>query len=180
MIRNGLRFLISVLFITFFPVLSPIEAVGSDWKVLQSNCCKIQYLDDTHLRTFTLRIGGFRFTSNGLDDNPDNVKSKIDEVMGKVQTILDMYPDDLAISISLHVDHLSLGRIFRDFSETGTIPIAFYANKSKTIYVDISSVTDGVLAHEMAHAVINFYFDVPPPAKMQEILAQYVDLHLWD
>jgi hypothetical protein len=32
----------------------------------------------------------------------------------------------------------------------------------------------------MAHAVINFYFKVPPPAKMQEILAQYVDLHVWD
>ncbi len=180
MIRNAILILITVLFIIFLPVLSPRIAAGSDWQVLQSNCCTIKYLDEAHLRTFTLRIGGFRFTSTGLDDNPDNVKTKVDEVMEKVQTILDMYPDEMAISISLYVDHLSIGRIFREFSETGNIPIAFYANKSKTIYVDISSVTDGVLAHEMAHAVINFYFDVPPPAKMQEILAQYVDLHLWD
>ncbi len=180
MIRNVLLSLITGLIITSLTVLSPRVAAGSDWQVLQSNCCTIKYLDEAHLRTFTLRIGGFRFTSKGLDDNPDNIKTKVDEVMGKVQAILDMYPDDMAISIALYVDHLSIGRKFREFSETGTIPIAFYANKSQTIYVDISSVTDGVLAHEMAHAVINFYFVTPPPAKMQEILAQYVDLHLWD
>ena len=37
----------------------------------------------------------------------------------------------------------------------------------------------GVLAHEVAHAIINQYFAVPPPSKVQEILSQYVDKHLW-
>ena len=162
-----------------FLFITPVFA-EEDLKAFETNCCTIKYQDDEHLRNFTFRIGGFKFTSAGLDDNPANVKIKIDEVMGKVQSILDMHPTNVHISILLYPDHNSLERIFRQFTSTGHTPIAFYSHKTKTIYVDISSVTDGVLGHEIAHAVINFYFITPPPAKMQEILAQYVDLHLWD
>lgn len=129
---------------------------------------------------FTQRIGGFKYTSNGLDNNPSNVKTRVDEIMGKVQATLDMYPSAFRISILLYPDYQTVEKIFRQFTMTGNVPLAFYSNKTKTIYVNVDSVTVGVLAHEMAHAVINFYFEVPPPAKMQEILAQYVDLHIWD
>ena len=100
--------------------------------------------------------------------------------MEKVRATLDMYPSDLHISLLLYPDHRSIEKKFRLFTMTGNVPLAFYSNKTKSIYLNVNSVTDGVLAHEMAHAVINFYFKVPPPAKMQEILAQYVDLHIWD
>ncbi len=160
-------------------VARPVFA-QEEWKTYESNCCTIQYIDEGHLNTFTLRIGGFRYTSTGLDQNPSNVKTRVDEVMEKVRATLDMYPSDLHISILLYPDHQSIEKIFRQITMTGNIPLAFYSNKTKTIYVNVESITDGVMAHEMAHAVINFYFKVPPPAKMQEILAQYVDLHIWD
>ncbi len=153
---------------------------GEAWKVYESHCCKIHYIDAAHLRDFTLRIGGYRYTSQGLDENPSNVKTRVDEIIEKVQATLDMYPPDLRISIMLYPDYKSIQKIFRSFSLAKNIPLAFYSHKTKSIYVDVSSITDGVLAHEMAHAVINFYFPVPPPVKMQEILAQYVDLHIWD
>jgi len=161
-------------------LLQPPHVFAQDWHILESHCCTIQYNDDVHLRNFTLRIGGFKFTSEGLDDNPANVKTRVDDIMNKVQSILDMYPLDMHISIQLYSEHSNLGQVFRQFSKTGNVPIAFYAHATKSIYVDVSSVTAGVLGHELAHAVINFYFVTPPPAKMQEILAQYVDLHLWD
>ena len=178
--RNAAFLIITTAVVSFFLIfLTPVFA-EEDWKVFEANCCSIKYQADKHLRNFTFRIGGFKFTSAGLDDHPVNVTLKVDEVMGKVQAILDMQPADLHISILLYPDHKSLDRVFRQLSSTGNTPIAFYSHKKKTIYVDISSVTDGVLGHEIAHAVINFYFVTPPPAKMQEILAQYVDLHLWD
>ncbi len=172
--------LIITSFFSFSLLFTTPVSAADDWKVFEANCCSIKYQTDEHLRNFTFRIGGFKFTSEGLDDNPANVKIKVDDVMGKVQSILDMHPADLHISILLYPDHSTLDRIFRQFTSTGNTPIAFYSHKTKSIYVDISSVTDGVLGHEIAHAVINFYFVTPPPAKMQEILAQYVDLHLWD
>ncbi len=151
-----------------------------EWDIYETNFSTIQFLDGEYLNKFTLRIGGFKFTSKGLDDDPANVKKRVDEIMVKVQSLLDMHPPDLHISIYLYPEHETLSEVFKQFSTSENVPIAFYAHQTKTIYVDVSSVTDGVLGHEMAHAVISFYFGTPPPAKMQEILAQYVDLHLWD
>lgn len=178
--RNVLIVIVCVTVFKLFLLSPPHVFAQEQWNILESHCCTIQYTDDELLRNFTLRIGGFKFTSKGLDDNPANVKTRVDEIMNKVQSILDMYPMDMHIAIQLYPDHVNLGQTFRQFSATGNVPIAFYANATKSIYVDVSSVTAGVLGHEIAHAVINFYFDTPPPAKMQEILAQYVDLHLWD
>jgi len=159
----------------------PLPAIAQEERnARESNCCTIQYSNDAYLHTFTLRIGGFTYTSRGLDDNPSNVRTRIDEIMERVQATLDMYPSDLHISILLYPDHQSMEKIYRRFTLTGNTPLAFYSNKTKSIYVNVAGITGGVLAHEMAHAVINFYFEVPPPAKMQEILAQYVDLHIWD
>jgi hypothetical protein len=58
--------------------------------------------------------------------------------------------------------------------------VAFYSHRTKAIYISLKSITDRSFAHETAHAVINFYFIIPPPGRMQEILAQYVDKHLWE
>ncbi|RJR22177.1 MAG: hypothetical protein C4581_01355 [Nitrospiraceae bacterium] len=178
------RCLLSIIFIIASIEIQfyiPASALAQDEpKTYVSNCCTILYSDARHVHYFTQRIGGFKYTSTGLDDNPLNVKKRVDEIMGKVQSTLDMYPSDFHISIMLVPDYQTAEKIFRQFSTTGNVPLAFYSNKTKTIYVNVDSVTVGVLAHEMAHAVINFYFEVPPPAKMQEILAQYVDIHIWD
>lgn len=178
------RCILSIVSIIAFVNISfyspPPLLAQEELKAYESNCCTIQYYDAGDLSTFTQRIGGFKYTSNGLDNNPLNVKTRVDEIMGKVQATLDMYPSAFRISILLYPDYQTVEKIYRQFTMTGNVPLAFYSNKTKTIYVNVDSVTVGVLAHEMAHAVINFYFEVPPPAKMQEILAQYVDLHIWD
>ncbi len=146
----------------------------------ESSCCSIKYSQASYLDALNARIGGYRYTSSGLDRNPANVIARIDNIMSRVQANLDMYPDNFRITILLLPDASALESVFRTYSLTGHVPLAFYAHKSGTIYVAVGSVTEGVLAHEMAHAVINAYFPVPPPARMQEILARYVDLHIRD
>ena len=44
--------------------------------------------------------------------------------------------------------------------------------------MDLTQLRVGILAHEMAHAVIDHYFGVKPPKATAEILAQYVDAHI--
>ena len=186
------RSVLLILFFTFaanFPPLFSFDLFAQEekyseieksWMFLTAKCCAIKYANDKNLKVFARRIGAVKFTSRGLDDSQDRIKKRIDEIVGKVQSILDMYPTDLQISIFVLSDYKSVKKVFREFSVSGRPPIAFYSHKAKSIYVAADSLNDGILGHEIAHAVINFYFNVPPPAKMQEILAQYVDLHLWD
>ena len=69
---------------------------------------------------------------------------------------------------------------YRGTGGLGAAPVAFYYHGARNISVAIDNITDRILAHEIAHAVICIYFGAPPPARMQEVLAQYVDKHLWD
>ena len=47
----------------------------------------------------------------------------------------------------------------------------------KAIFPDPAKEGDAI-AHEIAHAIINHYFVVPPSVKMQEILSGYVEYSL--
>ena len=55
---------------------------------------------------------------------------------------------------------------------------SFYIHSLETIYTSMQDISDSVIAHEMAHAVIDNYFQVIPPEKTAELLATYVDSHL--
>jgi hypothetical protein len=165
------------IFIICFPTTSYAQEA---WDTLETDCCTIFYFDEGHLEDFALRIDAVKYTSNGFEYDSLNTGARVDEVMDKVQYIMDTYLNELDIALILLPDYQSLGEAFREFSQSEHIPLAFYSHKTESIYIDVSSITSGVLAHEMAHAVINHYFSEPPPAKMQEILAQYVDMHLWD
>ena len=55
---------------------------------------------------------------------------------------------------------------------------SFYVHELKTIYATPENFRAGLLGHEIAHAVMNSYFVVTPPVKVQEILAGYVEYQL--
>jgi hypothetical protein len=124
----------------------------------------IHYYEDKDINDFIWHLGGkkFEFSSDvGLAQN------RIDRIIERVETILDMWPKSFSINIYLQRGDLELNKV------------AFYNNKTKSIYVSIDNVSDGVFAHEVAHAIINQYFSSSPPSKTQEILTQYVDKYLW-
>ncbi len=54
----------------------------------------------------------------------------------------------------------------------------FYVVALDALYIDSENVSLYVLGHELAHAVISKYFVVPPPEKIQEVLAGYVEYEL--
>ncbi len=55
---------------------------------------------------------------------------------------------------------------------------SFYIHGYATIYTSMQDISDSVISHEMAHAVMDNYFKVMPPERAAEFLATYVDSHL--
>ena len=108
------------------------------------------------------------------------VAEEVDAIVYRVKQLLDMYPVSFDFTLRVHNGPEELIGAWRSAGKTGRPPIAFFVAASGTIHLTNEDLTAGVLAHEIAHAVINSYFETPPPEKMQEILSQYVDRHLWD
>ncbi len=157
--RLSQSLLIAALILAF-----PARAAADADKILQTRFAVIRYADEQQIGDLLWRITGKRV---GLPDSAQLLKNRTDELVGRVEALLEMYPAPFHFTIQLQ-PHYDGGAI------------AEYSHRTRSITVAVDRVTDGVLAHEMAHAVINAYFPVPPPEKAQEILAQYVDKHLYN
>jgi hypothetical protein len=143
--------------------VSPIFSSESE-EVFKTRYTAIHYSDEKDLNDFIWRLGGEKMD---VPSNTELASNRIDRLIERVETILDMQPKNFKTDIYLRRGMLEAGRI------------AFYNHKTKSIYISVDYTSDGVVAHEIAHAVIDYHFSSPLPAKMQEILTQYVDKYLW-
>jgi hypothetical protein len=159
---RAVRLLYITLILLF--VSSAVRAAESSFRVFKTRYAAVHYEQDRDVEDFIWRIGGERIS---FPRDSDLAAGRVDRVVERVQTILDMHPKNFKVNIYL----------LRGFLE-GDRP-AFYDNNSRSIRISVDYSTDGVLAHELAHAVISLYFPAPPPSKVQEILTQYVDKYLW-
>lgn len=112
------------------------------------------------------------------DENSEgksSLEKTIDGLYAEVSDILDIhiYSFHGKIKIVLDVTHLS--SIAKTYSKDNFSERSFYLPKENTIYISFSDLTAGMLGHEIAHAIISNYFVVSPPAKVQEVLAGYVE-----
>ena len=157
---------IFLLFLFLFPslCLTPAISAAEEYKSFRTKYTTIYYSKDEDINKFIWKIGGKRLN---IEDDATLAKYRIDRIMERVQTILDMHPENMHVNVFLSSKYKKINKV------------AIYSHKKRAIYIVVDSASDGVIAHEMAHAVISLYFGIPPPAKMQEILAQYVDRHLW-
>ncbi|MBI3754111.1 MAG: hypothetical protein HY266_08745 [Deltaproteobacteria bacterium] len=176
------RFLyLSLPFLFLIFLLCPPRLAAQEWKnPYETQYATVYYLKESDLNVFTRNIGrGLQFFGESQEKNPMLAKNRVDSIVERVKRILDMYPPNLHFKIYIYPTHRGLSLKYLAMGSFEKSPIAFYDHKTRAIYLSLSDTTDGVLAHEIAHAVINFFFPVPPPARMQEILAQYADKHLW-
>lgn len=157
------------------------QAAGQGPRTLRTYYATIRYPEDALLTEFAAAI-----SRSGPVLGDDVAKARklsaeeVDKIVFRVKTLLDMYPVNFTFNVRLHTGYDSLREAYRETGGFGRSPIAFFTNSTNTIHLTVDDLNAGILAHEIAHAVINAYFPTPPPAKMQEILSQYVDKHLWD
>lgn len=109
----------------------------------------------------------------------DRLKTKIDAIFKRVQQILDMRRKIERVHINLYQNKGQLGEAFKGLYQKECRFRAWYVFEKHTIYLNLEDLHEGMLAHEMAHAIIDHYFTMRPPSATAEILARYVDSHLF-
>ena len=98
---------------------------------------------------------------------------------GQVSDILDMHIYSLKINIKVCRTPEELSELYKNMFNTGLgHQKSFYVYRTNTIYAYEDSFKREIIGHEMAHAILCHYFPVPPPVKIQEVLAMYVEYSL--
>ncbi len=105
----------------------------------------------------------------------DEVILKLDTIMEKAEIALDMFPDGLHVRVILLETADILTQEFNVKYGKNVEYIAYYSPAEDTIYLAVSEASLTVIVHEIGHAIVERYFEVRPPYKIHELLAQFVE-----
>ncbi len=103
------------------------------------------------------------------------LSNQLDLLYLAVCEIMDVRLKKFKCDIKICKDTASLNDISSRFFGRPIRTGGFYAAQLNTLYIDAENVDINILGHELSHAVQCNYFIVPPPAKLQEVLAGYVE-----
>lgn len=156
--------------------------------VFSGRFCTVFYEEGVDLervnRRINLRFSDFysaRRYAKKADLSTDEILSgKFDAIFAKVGEILDMYPSKVHVAVNIYKTQEGLDEAYEGIFSEKNSTVSFYVYKTNTIYTTERAITEGILAHEMAHCIIDHYFVILPPRKIQEMLAVYADVHLKD
>jgi len=116
---------------------------------------------------------------NNYGNSPEEILAKtVDNLFQEVSDILDIYLYNFKGNIRIFRDFQSLSFAFYQLYRQSLKSPSFYLYDTNTIYIAEDNLTPAMLGHEIAHAILNYYFVVPPPMKIQEVLAGYVEYQL--
>lgn len=108
----------------------------------------------------------------------DLLAQNVDLLFQEVSDILDMHLYSFYGELKICRNQEQLQRIFSEISGGELKSQSFYDSASNTIYISQEGLRPGILAHEIAHAIISHFFVVEPPQKVQEVLAGFVEYHI--
>lgn len=110
----------------------------------------------------------------------DEVYAKLNVLVEKAQSVLDMFPSNLHISLVLLTDKDSVRAVYMQKYGKKADHIAYYSLSEDTIYASVDDVNMRVLAHELGHAIVDHYFKERPPYHIHELMAQFTEKHISD
>jgi len=117
-------------------------------------------------------VGSPQFSSNSLAD-------LLDAFFLWSCNVLDMQLFSYRGTVKIVGDEAALADIYRKLYGTERAgEKAFYIYDNNTVYVAAPNFTKEIVGHEVAHAIISNFFVVQPPAKVQEVLAGYIEYQL--
>lgn len=162
---------------------SPGFAQTPTWNQVVGRHTIVAYQNLADLIAFNRQIR-FGFQSGVPEGNYEAlaalVAGKMDALYERVQQILDMRGKSAKVTIQLHPDSRRLHETYQALFREQCPYRAWYLYEKKTVYVNVADVTAGMVAHEMGHHIIDHYLKVRPPAATAEILARYIDAHLFE
>jgi hypothetical protein len=151
---------------------------------LETRYATVVYEDMGILRKFNnkLKMGRLNYLlfDKTNETVEDEVRNKIDLIVEKAKTVLDMYPDDLKFTIEIHKSTEGVDDAHFRIYGTRKGYIAFFSPEENTVFYGAKKTTLRVVAHEIGHVVVENYFKVSPPVRIHEVLAQYAEMHITD
>jgi len=151
---------------------------------LKSRYATIVYGSDDQLRRFNKEISlgslSYLLRDKKSVTIDDEARNKLDVLIERVETILSMYPKEVRFTLVLLPSDKEVQSIFRKKYGKDVDYISFYSPRDKAIYVSVKDIDIDVLAHEIAHLIIDLYYGIGTPQRIHEVLAQYVESHLKD
>jgi HAMP domain-containing protein len=160
---------------------------GSDWTAIDSIFCTIFFKHDVDIRKVNNRIDTYKIDfgltekpSRASNDTEGEIAYKFDLIFFKVQEILDMRPKGLHLNVRIYKGQDDLDRIYMEIFDQNNNFIAYYIFKLNSLFMSEEKISANVMAHEIAHCIVDHYFSVIPPTKVAEMIAQYADAHLRD
>lgn len=131
---------------------------------------------------YKVNIGGsiYFYKNRSKTVSPDSepkeiLTQNIDILFNEVSDLLDMHLYTYRGSIKICLNKEELKKTFYEIFNRELKFESFYYHTENAIYISLESLRPGILAHEIAHAIINHYFVVMPPMRVQEVLAGYVE-----
>jgi hypothetical protein len=161
---------------------------NTPWHIFDTKYTKIHYHSWKDLKKFNRNID-YAVSSMGLkwlfkkkspDDIENEIKLKVDAVYEKVQEILDMRKSMEKVTIYISHDKQELHSLYQKIFKTPCHLRAWYVYELNAVYINVDDIHEGIIAHEIAHSIIDHYLLIRPPKATVEILARYVDGHLFD
>jgi hypothetical protein len=168
--------------------LALAEISNIQWNVLETKHTIVQYQSSSDLRKLNQKVdfspGSWGLQGLFAKPSPHELRSQtkrmLDALYERVQEILDMRKRMKPVVIRVYSTKQQLHAAYDDVYGKRCQLRAWYIYETNTIYVTVEDLHEGILAHEMAHAVIDHYLLVRPPPATTEILARYVDSHLFE
>ena len=172
---------IYVIILTGLMLFSPFDSFAVD---LESRYATITYFDHDDLRKFNneLYMGRLRskIRKSSSDTIEDEVIAKIDFIVEKVRTVLDMFPQGLKFSIVIHPNEKQVQQEFRKIYNVDVDYIAFFSPSKNKVFYSANNANLRVVAHEIGHVVAENYFTISPPQRIHEVMAQFAEQHVTD
>ncbi|MGD9382849.1 MAG: hypothetical protein PVH55_02255 [Desulfobacterales bacterium] len=109
-----------------------------------------------------------------------SVKQKVDALFERVQQLLDTSMCKGKVVINIYSNKKSFCDVRKRMLGDDCHFRAWYIFDRNTIYINVDDVHDGILAHEIAHVIIDHYLTIRPSTAIAEIIAVYVDENLYN
>ncbi|NQT95278.1 MAG: hypothetical protein HQ572_02400 [Candidatus Omnitrophica bacterium] len=183
-------FLLIIYFFTFF-VCRIAYSEDSDWKAIQGRYFTVLLAPGVDAKYIYRNIRassyeGFIFGglfSGSSEYSDEALAAEFDKMFVKVEKVLDMYPQEVNINIKIYKTHAQLSENLKNIggrkNHDGRL-LSYYIDIYKTIYTSKENISRKVIAHEIGHVISERYFYAKVPNQIQELLAQYAEIHIDD
>ncbi|MFH1752803.1 MAG: hypothetical protein ABH875_01350 [Candidatus Omnitrophota bacterium] len=106
------------------------------------------------------------------------LKDSLDGLYMAVSDVLGIHMYSLKINLTVLPVRKDINNTLKGYLEEGIDIPSYYFKERNAIYISFEDLTVGMLAHEIAHAIMARYFVIAPPPETQEILSGYVEFSI--